>query len=73
MNPEEYDSPSLHGKIYIDNGRWMIESFEKKRNGEPRKIWTKLPKNYKYVLDTHKDYKIRLGTMFNMSLEFENF
>lgn len=73
INPEEYDSPSLHGRIYVHQGRWMIDSYELKRNGEYRKVWIKLVKNCKYVLDVKKGYKIRLGTLFNLGLEFCGF
>ncbi len=48
INPEEYDAASLHGHIYFSNNGWMIESFELKRNGEYRKIWTRLTKDQKY-------------------------
>ena len=68
INPEEYDAPSLHGKIYVLNGKWMIESFEPKRNGEYRKLWTRLVKDYKHVLDPSKDYRIRLGNTFHLGL-----
>jgi hypothetical protein len=63
----------LHGKIYVQNGRWMIESFEIKRTGEYRKVWTKLVKDYRYLLRTDKSYKIRLGSSFHLSLDFKNF
>lgn len=89
INPEEYDSPSLHGRVYVSGGRWRIESAEVKgihHNNNNyntnnniissigcRRLWTKLGKDYKYLLKTNKKYKIRLGSLYHLSLQFYNY
>lgn len=73
INPEQYDEQSLHGKIYQIDGRWMIESSELKIDGEYRKLWTKVSKDYKYIMNPKKKYQIRLSSSFFLKINFHNF